>query len=143
MSIDNSFLKFSLLHNSKLDSIYKSRNGIYPEEFYGDVLYAGLGIGYLPNQHTEEVTSTTIVEIDQEIIDFNQNSINENWNIIHHDIKTFESENKYDIIVLDIWYDPVENQEVFDLVEKYENFLKVDGKIFYLKSILKSQQSIS
>jgi len=142
MSIDNSFLNFSLLHNFRLDSIYKSRNGIYPEDFYGDVLHVGLGTCYLPNQHTDDVTSTTIIEIDQEVIDYNQAVIKQDWVIIQHDAKTFETETKYDIIMLDIWYDPVENQEVFDLVEKYETFLKPGGKILYLKSILKTPINI-
>jgi 16S rRNA A1518/A1519 N6-dimethyltransferase RsmA/KsgA/DIM1 with predicted DNA glycosylase/AP lyase activity len=83
--MDKNFLKFKQYNKSILDSTYKLINNIKPEEFYGDVLHVGLGTCYLHNQHTNNVTSTTIIEIDQQIIDFNQNLINENWNIIQHD----------------------------------------------------------
>jgi 16S rRNA A1518/A1519 N6-dimethyltransferase RsmA/KsgA/DIM1 with predicted DNA glycosylase/AP lyase activity len=135
--MDKNFLDFKKLRIGTLESIYQLNNNIRPEEFFGDVLYVGMGTCYLPKLQTDKVLSTTIIEIDQEIINYNQNTVEKNWNIIHCSADEFETENKYDIIMLDIWYRKTAQAEVFSLVEKYKTFLKPGGEVLYLKSIPK------
>jgi predicted RNA methylase len=135
--MDNNFLRFSTLKKQTLDFVYKASNYIYPEHFSGDVLYVGMGTCYLMKEQSSEVTSTSIIEFDPEVIEFNVDNIQEDWQIIQEDAYTFETENKYDIIVLDIWYRPPPKEEIFSLVDKYNNFLKQDGKILYLKNLIR------
>lgn len=136
--MDSNFITFLTLKKSNLDLVYKTQNHIYPEHLSGDVLYVGMGTCYLMKEQSSEITSTTILEIDPEIIDFNIDNTQEGWQIVHEDAYTFETQSKYDIIVLDIWYHPTPAEEILSLVNKYNNFLKQDGKVLYLKTLIKN-----
>jgi predicted RNA methylase len=135
MNTDFNF--FKNLSQESLERVYKLQNNIDPKYFKGEVLHVGMGTCYLPLLQTSKATHTTIVEIDPDIIQYNKDKIKNNWTIIQEDAYNFFSTLKYDIIMLDIWYRPVEQVKVFNLVEKYKNFLKPTGKVLYLKGLIK------
>jgi len=120
------------------DEIYEkiySLNNIDATKFKGSVLYLGLGKCILPKFHTDKVTKTTIVEIDNDVI--NSVEVPEEYIIINSDAYEFNTEEKFDIILIDIWYQPVDKEVVDNIVEKYDNYLTETGKVLYLKSIIK------
>lgn len=127
-----------LLYNNKIwDNAYVVRNNIHPEEWYGSVLYLGMGMCYNPLKQSDKITKTTIIEIDQRTIDFNKDKLKPEWIIICNDAFSFEPTEKYDFIFVDLWWQQVEAQIVDDLVEKYKQYLTENGQIFYLKTIKK------
>lgn len=73
----------------------------------GEVLIAGLGIGMvvLALQEKQEVTSITVVEKEQEIVDLVKNSLplNEKVTIVCSDIFEYIPTQKFDTIWFDIW----------------------------------------
>jgi hypothetical protein len=85
---------------------------------------------------SEKVTKTTIVELSQGVIDMHPN-INPLHNIIKADVYSFEPSETFDVIVLDLWYDKVDEEVVTNLVTKYTSYLKPGGKLHYLKTIIK------
>jgi hypothetical protein len=126
-----------LYKNEKfLTAVYKSNN-ISSEEFKGDVLYVGMGAAHLYGKHTEDVTSTTFIELDSEIIAEN---ILPDCIIIEGDAYDANVEGLFDVIVLDIWDKAVYKKEVMELVEKYKPFLKEGGEIKHLTTIYKRRK---
>ena len=127
-----------LLHKEEFwNTAYVLRNNIHTEEWYGSVLYLGMGRCYNPLKQSDEVTKTTIVEIDQRTIDYNADVIKPEWNIICEDVYKFEPTEKYDFIFVDIWYQQVESNVVDELIGKYTKYLSENGTILYLKTIKK------
>lgn len=127
-----------LLYNNKIwDNAYVVRNNIHPEEWYGSVLYLGMGMCYNPLKQSDKITKTTIVEIDQRTIDFNKDKIKPEWIVICDDVYNFEPTEKYDFIFVDIWWQRIEAEVVDSLVERYKSYLTENGQIFYLKTIKK------
>lgn len=128
--------KYLLVKPHHWDYIYKLQNNIYPEEWYGSVLYLGMGSCYAPSKQSDNVIKTTIVEIDQKTINFNKDNIKPDWVIVCDDAFTFEPTEKYDFIFADIWYNGVEDHQIVDnLVEKYKKYLTENGQVLYLKTI--------
>jgi spermidine synthase len=127
-----------LLHREEIwNNAYVVRNNIHPEEWYGSVLYLGMGTCYNPLKQSNKVTKTTIVEIDQRTIDYNKDILKPEWNIICKDAYEFEPMEKYDFIFVDIWYQQVEGHIVDSLIEKYKKHLSKKGQILYLRTIKK------
>lgn len=114
---------------------YVEWNDIHPENWSGSVLYLGMGSCYNPLKQSDQVTKTTIVEIDQKTIDFNKDKIKPEWVIVCADVNEFEPEEKYDIIFADIWYTKVKAEVVDAIIEKYKNHLTENGQVIYLKTI--------
>lgn len=134
----------SLVHETRLlynktiwDSIYAEMNSINPEEWYGSVLYLGMGMCYNPLKQSNKVTKTTIIEIDQRTIDFNKEVIKPEWIVICDNVYRFEPIEKYDFIFVDIWWEQVESYIVENLIEKYRKHLNENGQIKYLRTIKK------
>jgi hypothetical protein len=134
----------NLVHETRLlydktvwDSVYVDINNIIPEEWYGSVLYLGMGMCYNPLKQIDRVTRTTIVEIDQRTIDFNKEVIKPEWIVICDDVYRFEPIEKYDFIFVDIWWEQVESHIVENLIEKYKKYLNENGQIKYLRTIKK------
>jgi hypothetical protein len=77
------------------------------ENAHGDVLIAGLGIGMvlLAIQDLPSVSSVTVVEKEQEIIDLvkPQLPLNNKVSVVLGDIFTYETTAKFDTIYFDIW----------------------------------------
>ena len=124
-------------HKDIWDKNYVRLNNIHPEEWYGSVLYLGMGRCYNPLKQSDKITKTTIIEIDQRTIDYNADVIKPEWNIICEDVYNFEPTEKYDFIFVDIWYQQVEGHIVDELIKKYEKYLSENGNILYLKTIKK------
>ena len=89
---------------------------------YDKVLIAGLGFGLIP-QTLSEVNSCSkidVVEIDQEVIDYNISSghLNSDINLIQGDIYNYTTTETYDLIIIDtIWYEHEMSNEVYELLK--------------------------
>ena len=89
---------------------------------YDKVLIAGLGFGLIP-QTLSEVNSCSkidVVEIDQEVIDYNISSghLNSDINLIQGDIYNYTTTETYDLIIIDtIWYEHEMTDENYELLE--------------------------
>ena len=89
---------------------------------YDKVLIAGLGFGLIP-QTLSEVNSCSkidVVEIDQEVIDYNISSghLNSDINLIQGDIYNYTTIETYDLIIIDtIWYEHEMTDEDYGLLE--------------------------
>lgn len=118
--------------------IYIDINNIDPSSFYGDVLYLGLGDAFLPKMQSKNVLTTTIVEINENLINRKKKLVEtKEWKIIKEDAYIYVPEKKYDLIFIDIWYQVQEKETVFGLIERYTPFIKDTGKIMYLNTIIK------
>lgn len=96
----------------------------------GDVLIGGLGIGLivLPLLEKENVNSITIVEKSSEIIEMvgKQLNLSDKVKIVNDDIYTYEPEQKFDTIYIDIW--PAVNSDIWKeemkpLKQRYRKYL--------------------
>jgi hypothetical protein len=95
-----------------------------------------MGTCFIPRLQSDKVIDTDIIEIDENMIEYNKN-ITHKWNVIKADVYEYETIKKYDFIFIDIFYKKVEREIMEYLIEKYIKNLKSDGKIFYLKSVCK------
>ena len=101
---------------------YFSKSDIYPKKMYGDVLWVGMGDAYGPRNQSENVTSTTILEKD--------------WNIIEGCAYSYDfKDQKFDFIILDIWAHLIYASELKSLMEKYTKHLKKEGIILHIKTL--------
>jgi len=108
-------------------------NNITIDRFYGDVLFVGMGDLYFPIN--VDVNSITIIEkYDKPINKYKD--ITMDFNVIKADAFDFETTYKYDVIFLDIWYHVEDINVVNNLIRKYSNYLKDDGKLLYLDTII-------
>lgn len=79
------------------------------ERMSGDVLLGGLGIGmiHIPLLDSDDVTSVTIIEKEQDVIDlvWEHCAKDDRFTIIHADINTWEipEESSWDVVWLDTW----------------------------------------
>lgn len=130
---------FTLMGDDTLSKIYFEINGLQVEDFSGSVLYLGWGFNFLPRVMSSNVSKTTIVENDNEVIEWNtvRNNQQEGWTIVNEDAYLFETSEKFDTIVIDLWFDQIEQSEVQVLIDKYTNMLTQNGKILYLPLIIK------
>lgn len=105
---------------------------------HGDVLIAGLGLGLilLPIMEREDVTSVTVVESNQNVIDIvaPQLPINSKVEVLHADIFTYSPSRMFDCIYFDIW--PVICKDYAEqmkwLLNKYNAYLK-DNSLAWTK----------
>jgi len=85
----------------------QATNREFVRQARGDVLVAGLGIGMvlMAIQDKEEVTSITVVEKEQEVIDLVKPQLPlKDWvTVVHSDIFEFQTKMNYDVIYFDIW----------------------------------------
>ena len=104
------------------DYLYK---GFFEDFIYDKVLIAGLGFGLIPQTLSEvnKCSKIDVVEIDQEIIDYNISSghLNSNIGIIKSDIFDYTTTDKYDLIIIDtIWdEDEMSEEQVQTLISKF------------------------
>lgn len=96
----------------------------------GDVLIGGLGLGMiiLAIQDKENVSSITVVERSQDVIDAvaHQLPLNNNVKIICDNVFTYKPSSKYDCIYMDIWSYVNEDiyKEMCALKRRYGHYLK-------------------
>lgn len=106
----------------------------------GDVIIAGLGLGMIINeiQDIEEVTSITVIEKYQEVIDLvtKYMKFNDKVKIICADIFEYETDKKFDTIYFDIWNNISGDNypETKMLHQKFKNKLNRDNEDCFLNS---------
>jgi hypothetical protein len=97
---NNKWMTFTESNSHQIAEFYSSY-----DQSYGDVFVSGLGFGILPLWlcNKPEVTSVTVIEISQDVIDLFllSNNIPEKMNIINKDISNFTTEKKYNSLLLD------------------------------------------
>jgi len=104
------------------DYLYK---GFFEGFTYDKVLIAGLGFGLIPQTLSEvnKCSKIDVIEIDQEIIDYNISSghLNSDIGIIKSDIFDYTTTEKYDLIIIDtIWdEDEMSDEQVQALTSKF------------------------
>lgn len=125
-----------------LEKVYAA-NDINRDSFTGKILLLGLGTAFLLRKYKQISDNFTVVEIDQYVIDtVNQRYPNNNWKIIKDDANTFTPDEKYDTILVDIWLTKHEDQLILQVIERYKQFLRPNGQVLYLKTILSSTPAI-
>lgn len=102
---------------------------------YNNVLILGLGLGIIPYyiENNTEVIDIDVVEINQNVIDVTS-SLNhlKSTNIIHHDLYTYKTDKKYDLIIADMWWNipPDFRSRVIDIKINYKNNFNNGGVIY-------------
>ena len=69
------------------------------------------------------------------MIELQKSKIPLDWTVIQADGYTFETDKKYDVIMLDMWYYMIPKEELNQQIERYTKFLHDGGKILYLETI--------
>jgi len=114
---------------------YFEKSDFNIKEFYGDVLYVGMGSAYGPRNQSKNVKTTTILEKYPEIIK-KYNNPSQNWNIIQGCAYDYEfKDQKFDIIMLDVWAQYISIKEYDILYPKFKKYLKDNGKILIIKTL--------
>jgi len=98
---------------------------------FNSMLIGGLGIGVIPYV-VQDFAEVDVIENDQNIINIvaQLDHLNENVNVINNDIFTFDIEKTYDVIVLDIWYEPLTETLSNQLIEKYLPLVNEGGFLY-------------
>ena len=116
------------------DYLYK---GFFEGFTYDKVLIAGLGFGLIPQTLSEvnNCSKIDVVEIDQEIIDYNISSghLNSDIVIIKSDIFEYITNEKYDLIIIDTIWDENEmsEEQVQTLTSKFlTTNLNIGGALY-------------
>lgn len=93
------------------------------------ILELGLGHGYTSVIFNEIFTHHTIIEGSEKIIEqFKQKYINLNIDIKHQWFETFETNKKFDVIIMGFILEHVNNPK--EILEKYKQFLSPNGQLF-------------
>jgi 2-polyprenyl-3-methyl-5-hydroxy-6-metoxy-1,4-benzoquinol methylase len=98
------------------------------------VLIVGLGLGLMASYLQDKCPLVHVVEIEQELIDIISSNgyLNSNVTLFQGDIFTFNTDNKYDLIVNDIYWDVNDQFETNNqyLINKFINWLNPNGYIY-------------
>lgn len=126
-----------LTHNGEVvmsnTSMEKRTNMEFCCKANGDILIGGLGIGMIimAIQDEDEVTSITVLEKNQEVIDMvdSQLSFNSKVSIINADVYEWKPRKgqRFDCIYMDIWNyvnSDIYRKEMLPLKRKYAHYLK-------------------
>jgi len=103
---------------------------------FTSILCGGLGMGVAPFLTQPFCTKVDVVELDSEVIDLvknNTNYLHSKVNIIQGDIMTHTTNEKYDVILIDIWVNNIEdlNQQKPILEAKYAANLNPGGLLYF------------
>ena len=97
------------------------------------ILICGLGMGLVPRLADILYNKVDVIDYDQELIDYisSNNILPSDVNVICADAYTYTPAQKYDIILLDLWWDAndISDEQKAMLKSNYNNYLKDDGKI--------------
>lgn len=120
--------------SDKVDFIEKFFDKIYNRRF-SSILCGGLGLGVVPSLVQSFCNKIDVVELNQSNIDLIKNHtkhLGSKVNIIQGDIKTYETSETYDVILLDIWTCDLEafNNEKDSLIAKYTPNLNPGGLLY-------------
>jgi hypothetical protein len=127
---------FVIMSDSKPDKLSCEK---YVYAARGDVLILGFGLGLIlvPIMNKPEVTSVTVVELEQEVIDLvaSQISLNEKVRIVQGDALLYVPDRHYDLICWDIDPLPARIEELeragmnTEPETKYRPYLKPGGQV--------------
>ena len=118
--------------------IQKVYSNVSIDEFYGDVLYLGMGPLWLPRHQTHKVTSTIIIENDKKIINQFSKFLKPEWVLIEADAWEYKPSKNFDIIYADIWHRIINYEEVYRMFDKYKDYLKPNGQIKCLERLIRN-----
>ena len=103
---------------------------------YGNILFVGVGFGLLYNnwKDCDGVKSFTGVDISDEVIELNKR-LGNNINYVCADAFEYNPQDKFNIIILDIFHDKPEGyiEKQKQLIDKYKKYLVDGGILEYLK----------
>ena len=121
--------------SDKVDFIEKFFDKIYNRTFES-ILCGGLGLGVVPYLVQEFCDKIDVVEISQSNIDLIKNNttyLSSKVNLIQSDFRTYETNNKYDLILIDIWTCDLEKfeNEKNSLNTKYTDKLNQGGFLYF------------
>ncbi len=95
----------------------------------GSILELGVGHGHTSLLFNKEFKEHTIIEGSKEIIDnFTKNNSLIKATLVHEWFERFETEKKFDVIVMGFVLEHVDNPKI--ILEKYKKFLKPNGQLF-------------
>jgi len=129
------YAKIMLGQCTDCDYLYK---GFFEGFIYDKVLIAGLGFGLIPQTLSEvnNCSKIDVVEIDQEVIDYNISSghLNSDIVIIKSDIFEYITNDKYDLIIIDTIWDENEmsEEQVQTLTSKFLTTNLNTGGVLYI-----------
>ena len=128
------YAKIMLGQCTDCDYLYK---GFFEGFIYDKVLIAGLGFGLIPQTLSEvnNCSKIDVVEIDQEVIDYNISSghLNSDIVIIKSDIFEYITNEKYDLIIIDTIWDEngMSEEQVQTLTSKFlTTNLNIGGALY-------------
>jgi spermidine synthase len=110
-------------------------NTLYKDFTFDTVLVGGLGLGLIPEylKTQENCSVVDVVEINNELISWvnSEGFLDNTINIIEGDIYSYSTSNKYDLIIIDLWWDEneISEQNKTDLLANWSDNLNVGGKI--------------
>jgi hypothetical protein len=98
---------------------------------FNSILIGGLGLGVIPYV-CQDFATIDIIEINQDIINIaNQlNHLNNNVNIIQGDFTTFTPTSTYDVIVTDIWYEGLTEEQNTQIIDHYLPHVNEGGFLY-------------
>jgi len=107
-------------------------NALYDGFSFDKILIGGLGLGLLPNyaKLVKNCSVVDVVEDNQELIDY-VDYLDNSINIIKGDALSYTPDKKYDLILIDLWWDKADitQQNETDLKNNYNSYLESNGKI--------------
>ena len=109
-------------------------NELYKDFTFDKILIIGLGLGILPNyaKHIKNCSVVDVVDNNPELISY-IDYLDDSINIIEADAYTYNTSNKYDLIIFDLWWNEkditLKTQQ--NLSKIYKNFLTNNGKIIF------------
>lgn len=120
--------------SDKVDFIEKFFDKIYNRNF-SSILCAGLGLGVVPYLVQDFCNTIDVIEISQSNIDLikqKTNHLSEKVNFINSDIRNYETNEKYDVVLIDIWTcDLVRFENEKNILEsKFINNINQDGTLY-------------
>ena len=129
--------QYANLFLGKCDACASFFKDSFKDFAFDSVLIAGLGFGLIPQELSEvnKCSKIDVVEINQEIIDYNISSghLNSSINIIKGDIFEHTTTEKYDLILIDTIWQEAEMPEVKyqELVSRFYNTnLNKEGALY-------------
>lgn len=102
---------------------------------YENVLILGLGLGIIAHymENEKSITDIDVVEINKNVVDVTT-SLNhlKSTNVIHHDLYTYQTDKKYDLIIADMWWNlpPYYRSRMIDIEQIYKKNLNEGGSIY-------------
>jgi hypothetical protein len=98
---------------------------------FNSILIGGLGLGVMPYV-CQDFATIDIIETNQDIINIASqlNHLNTNVNIIQGDFTTFTPTSTYDIIVTDIWYQGLTEEQNTQIIDHYLLYVNEGGFLY-------------